>query len=476
MKKVLAVVLAAMWGMASLAGAESITGTVTDSVSGAPLLKVRVMAVAQACTTFTDASGKFTLNLGSGVIRIPQGARGQAELVWHSREGFFSWAGFSGTVSIQVKNLRGSLVARYASKGSSASRFSVGKLPQGVYVAEVAAAGQRTMLKFFNIRNGGVGRYREAVESNVDPAGSLAKIEAASYTLTFDKHDYKGAVSAAASQADLQVKMRPLPAPAGMRRIVAGTFQMGSATSPYASERPVHSVTVSAFFIDTTDVTQGDFNTLMGQNPSCYLGNLLRPVEQVTWFDVILYCNARSKRDGLDTVYSYTSVSGTPGKPGDQVTGIDGLITDFGKNGYHLPTEAQWEYACRAGTTTDYYWGNDTAADTLNKYSWYYSNSNDSTHPVALKKPNAWGLYDMSGNVFQWCHDWCSPTYDDSSAQVDPVGAQEGYYHVVRGGSFIFNYGSWRVSDLRTSSARAGSGPGIWYQVNCWGFGFRAAR
>jgi formylglycine-generating enzyme required for sulfatase activity len=471
MKSTWSAIFVTMGAAASLAGAASISGTVTDSVSGTPLAKVRVMASAQACTTYTDASGNFSLNPGAGVIHFSQGTRGRLELAWHPAEGFFSCAGFSKGVSIQVKNLRGGLVTRGETK--TGSRVLVGKLPQGVYVAEVTAAGQRTAVTFFNISKSGVCRYRYGIAQN---AAGAAKTAAASYMLTFDKHDYKGAVrAAAASQTGLAVKMKPLPLPAGMRRIVAGSFQMGSATSIYNNERPVHKVTLAAYYMDTTDVTQGDFTTLMGQNPSCYLGNPRRPVEQVTWYDAILYCNARSKRDGLDTVYSYDSAVGTPGKPGEQVTEVDGLITDFGKNGYHLPTEAQWEYAARAGTTTDYYWGNDTTLDSVGKYSWYFVNSPDSTKPVALKKPNAWGLYDMSGNVFQWCHDFYSPSYD-STDQVDPIGPEEGFYHIVRGGAFIFNYGSWCVADLRTSSARTGSGPGIWYQVNCWGFGFRAVR
>ncbi|MBN2038156.1 MAG: formylglycine-generating enzyme family protein, partial [Chitinispirillaceae bacterium] len=188
----------------------------------------------------------------------------------------------------------------------------------------------------------------------------------------------------------------------GMKLITGGTFFMGS-TNGYSVELPVHSVTVSAFYMDTTEVTQADYRALMGVNPSYFTGDSLRPVEYITWFDAVLYCNARTKADGKDTVYSYTSVSGTPG---DSCTALGGLAVDFAKSGYRLPTEAEWEYACRAGSTTDYYWGGSyppaTAADTLavdNNAVWRH-NSNFSTARVGTKLANAFGLYDMSGNVW----------------------------------------------------------------------------
>ena len=265
------------------------------------------------------------------------------------------------------------------------------------------------------------------------------------------------------------------PTPPGMRHITGGTFQMGSTTG-FPDEQPVHTVTVSSFYMDTTDVTQADYVALVGENPSLFTGNSRRPVEQVTWYDAVLYCNARSKRDHLDTVYSYLSVIGTPG---NGCTGLDSLKIDFSKKGYHLPTEAQWEYACRAGSTTAYFWGDDSTITVRGLYSWYYENSPDSTQPVATKLPNAWGLYDMSGNVFQWCNDWYD-YYKSDSAQTDPTGPSEpgiyGYYHVVRGGSWLLNYGSWHVDGLCRSAARATGNPGYFYQTNCLGFGFRCAR
>jgi formylglycine-generating enzyme len=268
------------------------------------------------------------------------------------------------------------------------------------------------------------------------------------------------------------------PTPPGMRHIAGGTFQMGSATGCF-DEQPVHTVTVSSFYIDTIDVTQADYLALMGINPSYIPAdtNLQRPVQMVRWFDAVLYCNARSKRDHLDTVYSYLSATSSP-ETG--CTNLEGLAIDLSKNGYHLPTEAQWEYACRAGDTTDYFWGNDTNISIRGQYSWYSANSS-SCSPVATKLPNTWGLYDMSGNVWQWCND----EYDlyADSAQTDPTGPLPGTvmiyggYHVVRGGSFRDYDASMYVGNLLRSAARFGNyNPSSWFRSRSDFVGFRCAR
>jgi formylglycine-generating enzyme required for sulfatase activity len=201
----------------------------------------------------------------------------------------------------------------------------------------------------------------------------------------------------------------------GMRFIPGGTFQMGQV----GIAEPIHSVTLSAFWIDTTPVTQADYMALMGKNPSQFKGDTKRPVERVSWFDAALYCNQRSKQYGLDTVYSYTSII---------------WLIDLSKNGYRLPTEAQYEYALRAGTTTKCFWGNDSSAG--GNYAWYNYNSDSTTHPVATKLPNPWGLYDMAGNVLEWCSDWYEKYYS-AAGQTDPVGPATGTNRVLRGCSWL---------------------------------------
>jgi formylglycine-generating enzyme required for sulfatase activity len=219
------------------------------------------------------------------------------------------------------------------------------------------------------------------------------------------------------------------------------SFQMGKFSGD-SSERPVHNVTFSYnYYMDTTEVTQADYKALTGVNPSYFQGDSLCPVEQVTWFDAVLYCNKRSIRDGFDTVYQYDTIEKYIG---NSCGNLGNLKTDMTKNGYRLPTEAEWEYACRAGTKSDYYWGNDTNG----KYCWYYVNSYDTLQPVAKKVPNLFGLYDMAGNVAEWCNDWFG-NYS-SASQNDPIGPISGTQKVFRGGSCFLGASELR-SSFRTS-------------------------
>jgi formylglycine-generating enzyme required for sulfatase activity len=255
-----------------------------------------------------------------------------------------------------------------------------------------------------------------------------------------------------------------------MRLIPGGTFQMGSESQDMPcsgcswGEQPVHSVTLSPFYMDTVEVTQGDFKALMKVNPSNFQESPMNPVERVTWFDAVLYCNARSKRDGFDTVYRFTAIFGQPGQGigDDGCRKFAGLKINFSRNGYRLPTEAEWEYACRAGTTTEYYWGRNylslTDADTLTIDSnavWFHNlfvyrdSKLFATMPVASKKPNAWGLYDMAGNVWEWCHDY-NGSYS-AEAQTDPVGPDTANSRIVRGGSWCDHIDSYDFRFLRSA-------------------------
>jgi formylglycine-generating enzyme required for sulfatase activity len=174
----------------------------------------------------------------------------------------------------------------------------------------------------------------------------------------------------------------------------------------------------------------------MHSNPSYFNFNIIGnwttsyPVESVTWYDAALFCNALSKMLGRDTVYVYAHGS------------IDSTVAiDYAKNGYRLPTEAEYEYACRGDTTTDYYWGRSyppaTTADTLaiDSNAFWYQTSSNTTHPVATLKPNPWGLYDMCGNVWEWCNDRVG-NYS-SAAATNPTGPATGRYRVIRGGSWF---------------------------------------
>ena len=218
--------------------------------------------------------------------------------------------------------------------------------------------------------------------------------------------------------------VQPLPAavqvtpsePAGFVKITGGTFMMGSpADEPSRSNDEVrHQVTVSSFFMGKYEVTQKEWREVMGNNPSHFKGDNL-PVEQVSWYEAVEYCNKRSRREGLTPAYT-----------------INGTNVSWNRNasGCRLPTEAEWEYACRAGTSGPYNTGNNITASQAN----YDVTYREMTVNAGSFAPNAWGLYDMHGNVWEWCWDWYG-NYPNR-AQSDPVGPSAGANRVARGGSW----------------------------------------
>lgn len=240
----------------------------------------------------------------------------------------------------------------------------------------------------------------------------------------------------------------PLEYYKGMVKVKAKEFgfQMGS-DSGKAHERPVHTVSFTYdFWIDTVEVAQGKYQSVMSTaysgftKPSWSQQNGLGstyPVYNVNWFDAVLFCNALSKNDGLDTVYSFSSITGTPGN--DCVLG--GISIDLTKIGYRLATEAEWEYSCRGGTATEFFWG----AGNVDVYAWSSSNSS-SSQPVGTKTPNAYGIYDMSGNLWEWCHDWYANSYN-AGLHIDPLGPSSGSERVMHGGGWYYGHGELRSAN-----------------------------
>jgi formylglycine-generating enzyme required for sulfatase activity len=235
-----------------------------------------------------------------------------------------------------------------------------------------------------------------------------------------------------------------------MALVPAGEFEMGDNNGD-PDERPAHRVQVSAFYMDTHEMSQKAYEALMQQNPSKSKGPD-KPVEQVDWYHAVLFCNMRSLKEGLKPCY-------------DSKT----LACDFTAHGYRLPTEAEWEYACRAGARGSYSFGSDAAK--LKACAWFKANAGQTSHPVGQKSPNAWGLYDMHGNVAEWCHDFYSETFYSQSPGKDPRGPTSGDKCVLRGGS-------WRTSeDGCRSSAR--NGETLRFADACFGsdaFGFRCVK
>jgi formylglycine-generating enzyme required for sulfatase activity len=200
-----------------------------------------------------------------------------------------------------------------------------------------------------------------------------------------------------------------------MVSISGGEFMMGD-NHGSVDARPAHRVKVDGFFMDQTLVTQEVYQSLMGSNPS-HWKNPKNPVEQASWTAAAKFCNARSKQEGLTPCYKTNT-----------------WACDFAANGYRLPTEAEWEYACRAGTPTAYFFGDNE--NDLKTYGWFQDNSDSKAHPVAQKKPNPWGLYDMTGGLWEWCNDYYGPKYYQASPAENPRGPDHGEKVVLRGGAW----------------------------------------
>ena len=231
-------------------------------------------------------------------------------------------------------------------------------------------------------------------------------------------------------------------------QIPGGTFVMGDQDEVDA---PPHQVVVSPFLMDRYLVTQEQYQKVMGSNPSRWKGDQ-NPVEQLRWSDAVRFCNRRSELENLQPCYDLKT-----------------LNCDFDAPGYRLPTEAEWEFACRAGTTTAYFFG-DTPAK-IGDYAWFDKNSGGHPRPVGQKRPNPWGLYDMAGNVWQWCNDFYQVDYYQASPRQDPRGPKDGQNKVLRGSA-------WRFSaDNARSGYRYNESPG--YADVCFGYdiyGFRCVR
>jgi formylglycine-generating enzyme required for sulfatase activity len=234
-----------------------------------------------------------------------------------------------------------------------------------------------------------------------------------------------------------------------MVRIPGGEFVMGDEAGE-EDERPVRTLRISPFYIDRSEVTQASYRALMGKNPAKW-PDPERPADRVSWVSAVQYCNMRSLREGLKPCYDPRA-----------------FACDFSADGYRLPTEAEWEYACRAGTRGRWSFGDEPGK--LDDYGWSKGNSARSTHPVCQKRPNPWGLYDMHGNLAEWCNDYYAERYD-AAQTLDPHGPASGDERVLRGGS-------WNASpESCRSAARHSQPPGL--ADTCFGYeayGFRCVR
>ena len=259
--------------------------------------------------------------------------------------------------------------------------------------------------------------------------------------------------------------------------IPAGSFQMGS-NEGYDKDKPVHEVTITKpFYMGKYEVTQAEYEkycSYTGSNSpkSSYGDGDNYPAYYVSWYDALVYCNKRSIAEGLTPCYSIKGstdpkVWGTV--PSSEDATWDAATCDFNASGYRLPTEAEWEYAARAGDNTvdSLTYSGTSDVSKLGDYAWYKDNSDSTTHEVGTKKANAFGLYDMSGNVYEWCWNWYTDSYDtETEGGSDPTGSSAGSFRVGRGGSW------GHYSDYCAVSFRNYGSP---YYLN-YSLGFRVVR
>jgi len=234
--------------------------------------------------------------------------------------------------------------------------------------------------------------------------------------------------------------------------VEGGTFSMGSTSGDNIDEQPVHSVTVNGFYMSKYEVTFEQYDrfcndTGISKPDDDGWGRGTMPVINVSWYDAVEYCNWLSEKEGLTPCYSGRGET---------------ISCDFSANGYRLPTEAEWEFASRGGNNSRGY--KYAGSDDPDAVAWYWDNSSSKTHPVGEKDPNELSLYDMSGNVYEWCWDWYE--YYDNSPLVDPEGPSTGSLRVLRSGS-------WRHRAKFIYSARRSN----YYPVQReYSIGFRLVR
>ena len=459
-----------------------------------------------ACRNNPYVSRFRAINRGLSVVEAPAGslvvyatAPGDVAAEGRGRNGIFTGALLKHikTPSIEVREML-TRVRRdvLAATGNEQTPWDSSSLTAGFYfagaggrVATTPEAERRptiTVEKAYGsvaveVRTAGT-LYLDGTKQVRIPAGGRARIadlEAGSHSLEMRYEDEEREERSVTVEKDRTIQVafsyvqRP-PAPEVFVLVEAGTFQMGS-TGGDDDWKPAHRVTISrSFYICQYEVTQKQWREVMGTNPSQFKGDNL-PVENVSWYDLVEYCNRLSRKEGLTPCYSVEEISATDrinnpirfilvtGQQESTGSKVKRAIRcNFSANGYRLPTEAEWEYAARGGNKSRgyIYSGSNSAGDV----GWYDDNSGGKTHLVGQKRPNELGLYDMSGNVYEWCWDW-SGKYS-SSSQTDPRGPSSGSDRVYRGGSWNDFTRPMRVNDRH----------GITPSVRHFALGFRPVR
>jgi len=272
----------------------------------------------------------------------------------------------------------------------------------------------------------------------------IENIQAGNYDLLATSHgyvDYTDIVSIKEGEiVVLEIDMKKWSDVGNLIPVSGGSFRMGCTEEQGAEcerrETPAHEVTLNDFYIGKYEVTQELWQSVMSGNPSEIKGAAL-PVTNVTWFDAVYFCNKLSELSGLQPAYKIKGES---------------VSCDFTTNGFRLPTEAGWEFAARGGKNSKNL--KYSGSNNISSVAWYSGNSGQKTHPVGEKQPNELGLYDMSGNVWEWCWDWFELEYYSSSGKLNPLGPTAGENRVARGGSWYHDPKICRVSYRNRSGSQ----------------------
>jgi formylglycine-generating enzyme required for sulfatase activity len=468
------------------------------------------------CTTDEHGAFRLTNNPNASVRQIMRTERNREPQMIEQKNGLLvSFTGPKTFASIDIFDLSGRLITSAAleTREKSGCFIPIHPCAHEVQIVRISISGCSWVFRTISERRAAKSQYLSAKNG----VAVLGKREVASFidTIVVYSKGYKTrlfgignyTVTDFIGKIDVSVFwkncMGPLIAKSGsMIEIKAKDmdFEMGQFCDtiwgkkdglPTSDlEAPLHTVMfTNNFFIDSTELTQGEYDSLMKATYKGYIKPAWSksygmgpdyPVYSVSWDDAILFCNARSKRDHFDTVYTYSAITGTPGS----LSKLSNVSADLSKSGYRLPTEAEWEYSCMAGKTNDFFWERDVNyykqqhSDELyleaNTYAIWAGNSGDLSSsdtnygckPVTSMLPNGYDLYGMAGNVSEWCNDWFGK-YQWTSA-TDPTGPASGTSRVIRGGNWKSD-----IFSLRTTNRYFTASPGVNENVLK---GFRTAR
>jgi formylglycine-generating enzyme required for sulfatase activity len=381
------------------------------------------------------------------------------------RDNPFGWArSGSRGLSVVSQTPRGSIVM-YATGANSVASDGTGK--NGLFTSHLLSNLKTAGLSVFEVFDKTMGDVSRVTGGKQEPELSL-RFSGAHTVFLGTRPAQNTPVQPAPAVQPAPVMVIPTAppqrvTPGEMVQINGGTFTMGSPAneSGRSSDETQHQVTLSSFYIGKYEVTQKEYQEVMG-NPSRRKGDNL-PVENVSWYDTIEYCNALSQKEGLTPAYT---IDKSRKDPNNSIVGekLKWVVTwNRNANGYRLPTEAEWEYACRAGTNTPFNTGGDI---TTTQANYNGKKALKKTTVVGSFEPNAWGLYDMHGNVREWCWDWYGNDSYTNGDQTDPIGAVSGSRRVARGGG-IDNIAKYTRSAFRgdTSTSRFSLSPDLGFRV-----------